>query len=303
MKHLTRRHGFTLIELLVVIGIILVLTTIILTGIKHVTNLTIRHETQAELKVCEDLLREYRNINGLKNIEAPAASIVGTPPRMKLPSPNWISGEYPLPMFVDSADATEIILPEQSSTLATLAFAGSSTQAPPTSGSAGDFSDQSDFSNPRWVSNAIRWTQGVMFILLKDPKNRALVSALPSKRILETPPSYKSNTGVTNGGAQTPYTIDAAVPLDGFGNPIIFVPRGGMHVWMKLGTGTSPGTGGLQEYVVRTSGTYRVNAGPLPPVGANDRPFFASAGQDGYFTDLKMAGDKAIDNLYSFQEQ
>jgi hypothetical protein len=63
-----------------------------------------------------------------------------------------------------------------------------------------------------------------MFILLKDPKNRALISKLPPEQIFETPPPCKDNDGKVIGGTQPPYTIDAAVPLDVWGAPILFVP-------------------------------------------------------------------------------
>ena len=60
------------------------------------------------------------------------------------------------------------------------------------------------------------------------------------------------------------------------------------------------GTGVRGEYVVRTSGTYDTRR-PLPPVGPNDRPFFASAGPDWYFSDLSKRTDSAQDNVYSFR--
>jgi len=69
-----------------------------------------------------------------------------------------------------------------------------------------------------------------------------------------------------------------------------------MHVFMN-----DPSAGSVTEYVIRSSGMYKLGA--LPPLSANDHPFFASAGQDGFFTDPANASDYAIDNLYSFQDQ
>src|SRR5258708_663037 len=133
-----------------------------------------------------------------------------------------------------------------------------------------------------------------MWSRLKDPKNRALMSKIPPNRLLESPPWV--------GAVMSPpkYTIDGAVPLDGWGNPIIFVPRGGIHVLMLPPVGTT-----LQEFIVRSSGVYSL---PAPPSGKNDRPFFASSGPDGYFNDLDTRPqtkrvDRAIDNMYSFGEQ
>ncbi len=118
------------------------------------------------------------------------------------------------------------------------------------------------------------------------------------RRLLEGMPPPINKAGDVIGIAPPPYTIDAALPLDGWRDPIIFVPPGGIHVWMTP-TGDNANLG---EFVVRTSGTYPLSN--LPPVGPNDRPFFASAGQNGIFTNAFDRGeDFAIDNLYSFQEQ
>jgi prepilin-type N-terminal cleavage/methylation domain-containing protein len=301
LRHIARRRAFTLVELLVVIGIILVLIAIVVAGIRHTSYLAAKHETAAELKVCEDLLKEYQAINGMKNIEGPANTV--TPDRaLKLPNPTWLNHEYRLPIYIDPTPAlpNEVTGTQPQTALGIMDFKGS--PPPPTGGQgprpsdAGDMSDNSSGNNPRWVCNAVYNTQGIMFILLKDPKNRALVSALSSNRILETWAPF-----AVGGAKQPPFTIDAAVPLDAWGNPIIFVPRGGMHVVMDP---TSSGT--LEEYIIRTSGTYR-KIGVVPPVGPNDHPFFASAGPDNYFNNLlyqtaSMAKfDRSLDNIYSFQ--
>jgi prepilin-type N-terminal cleavage/methylation domain-containing protein len=288
------RPAFTLIELLVVIGIILVLIAIVVVGLRHVNNTAARHETVAEMKICTDVLKEYQSINGLKNID----SDPGAPATIQLP-PAWgsssatgplSSGSFQLPIFITAPSPTTEAKsgpPAQQSTLnyTDLVVGGAA-------GGLGDMGDKGGVAGPRWSANAIRWTQAVMYILLKDPKNRALVSAIPPKRILETPPSLTAGTPNPN-----PFTIDAAVPLDGWGNPIIFVPRGGMHIFMN--DPSNPGS--PVEYVVRSSGTYKLAA--LPPLSSNDHPFFASAGQDGFFTDPASSIDYGIDNLYSFQDQ
>ena len=296
------RSAFTLIELLVVIGIILVLIAIVVVGLRHVNSTAARHETEAELKVCTDVLKEYQAINGLKNIDADR---ITPAPTIQLPLPwqgtsatgQYASGQYNLPVFVDplppgNAEVTGI-QPQSTLLVADLTIGNS----------IGDMGDKGGVANPRWSANAVRWTQAVMYLLLKDPKNRALVAPLSPKRVLETPPSL--NAGSPN---PNPFTVDAAVPLDGWGNPIIFVPRGGMHVWMLDPTATSGSgsgsTSNVVEYVIRSSGMYKVGAA-LPPVSINDHPFFASAGQDGFFTDPANPAtiDYAIDNLYSFQQQ
>ena len=285
---LNRRTGFTLIELLVVIGIILVLIAIVVVGLRHVNNTAARHETEAEMKICTDVLKEYQAVNGLKNIDTDSSTVVAGN-NIQLPLPwqgtsatgTYASGQYKLPIFID-APAPGVTGVQPCSELLTSDIT--------VGGSIGDMGDKGGVANPRWSANAVRWTQAVMYILLKDPKNRALVEPLSPKRILETPPGLNPGTGNPN-----PFTIEAALPLDGWGNPIIFVPRGGMHVWISA-------SGSVQEYVIRSSGMYSVNTG-VPPVSTNDHPFFASAGQDGFFTDPANTSDFAMDNLYSFQAQ
>jgi len=288
-----------------VIGIILVLIAIVVAGIRHVSQQAGRHATEAQLKVCEGMLAEYKAVNGYKNIIGAFDSVVKSPFPIQLPRP-WITGQYATPMFVlppDYNKSWEETRGEQpQSALALADFKGSGSVASAYRAAGGDFGDATDFNNPRWVSNAIRWTQGVMFILLKDPKNRDLISKIPPEQILETPPPYKDTDGKVISADQPRYTIDAAVPLDAWGNPIIFVPPGGMHVLLKVDSGTD-----VKEYVVRTSGTYQyAPTNQVPPLGPNDRPFFASPGPDGYFADLTKPGkpaDRSSDNVYSFMGQ
>ena len=299
-----RRRGFTLVELLVVIGIIVVLIAIIVMGVRHTTSLAARHETEAELKVCVDLLREYQSINGMKNIAGPAGSVNRNMP-LNLPYPPWLNHSYNLPIYVDEPDGStvEVTGPtnQPQSVLGFLELAG--TPPPPQGGGGlrsmdiGDMSDKTYGSCPRWGCTAVYNTQGIMYLLLKNPKNRAIVEGMPPKRILETWAPF-----TLGGTAQKPFTIDAAVLLDGWGNPIVFVPRGGIHVWVD-----PPNTGKVTEYIVRSSGTYPVANGYPPPLSPLDRPFFASAGPDGYFADLNPTQankkDRSSDNLYSFQAQ
>lgn len=156
-----------------------------------------------------------------------------------------------------------------------------------------DMSDRT-IKSARYESPAVQKTQQVMRVLLRMPKNRSAVASLPTKRILEAEPAANGNT--------VPPDIGQAVILDGWGNPIIFVPRGGLHVMIDNGSGA-------QEYVVRTTGTYPYTGSDASfyqkyPLSPADRPFFASAGQDGKFgadpNNPKAA--YGADNVYSFQD-
>ena len=301
LESVARRRGFTLVELLVVIGIIVVLVALVVMGVRHTSQLAARHETEVELKVCEDLLKEYQAVNGMKNLEGPASTVTPTY-ALNLPA-NWLNHSYKLPIYLDA-----IGVPEVTGTQPETAFGLEDLRgAPPTNNTGrlrsidvGDMSEKDNGNNPRYGARAVYNTQGVMFLLLKDPRNRAVVSAIPSKRILETwAPFYPGDK------AQAPFTVDAAVLLDGWENPIIYVPRGGIHVWMNIkGTGSDT-PWDYKEYIVRSSGTYE--KGKEPAVTRNDRPFFDSAGPDGYFADLNpdpgKRTDRSLDNVYSFQSQ
>ncbi|MDB5174362.1 MAG: hypothetical protein JWP03_1687 [Phycisphaerales bacterium] len=119
--------------------------------------------------------------------------------------------------------------------------------------------------------NAVLYTRNIMGTLTRIPRNGQMISQLPAKSLL-----------TDASGAP----ISPPVLLDGWKNPILFVPASGLVV--NLMVNNTP-----TVYTVRTSGVYPGNP-PTPSITTNDRPFFASAGADGNFTN----GD---DNIYSFQ--
>jgi hypothetical protein len=92
-------------------------------------------------------------------------------------------------------------------------------------------------------------------------------------------------------------TTDATVPVlvDGWGNPIIFVPGGVLGSGAALSAGPTPPAG----YPIHGSGAIASNPGSnglsIQARSPDGRPFWASAGPDGDFS----AGD---DNMYSFEK-
>lgn len=276
-----RRAGFTLIELMVVIGIILLLVSIVTFGFRHVQAQAARHETFAEMNICEGMLKEYGSVSGMANItDPPPPPPSPTPPKISPPLDPTVS--YQVPIYLDAGIASgwgirpTFLLPDDT--------AGTS--------SIGDYSTRGA-SDSRYTAPAVLRTQAIMFILLRDPKNRTMLAAIPARRLMEGLPDPTTNINSS-------IPIDYSMILDAWGNPIIFVPKGGMVVWMN-----QSGIGSY--YMIRSSGAYICQADGtfkniLPSSAVNDQPFFASAGQDGIFSDPAGKTDNGVDNIYSFQQ-
>lgn len=283
-----RRNGFTLIELLVVIGIIMVLVAMLTYGYRSLNKAAAGRETHAELKVCKGMLVEYEGRNGLAGIEF----FSNTSP-LQQPDPG-APPQTPrnFPVYVDPSPTLDP---------STFAWVGTAHTPPwpslqltdlETSGTGGTLTDMGDKStdpqnpSPRYYSVAVPATLDVMYVLMRIPANQTLAQAMQSKRVLEPIPPKGGPNPPANPVSQ------GVMLLDGWGNPIVFVPRGGIHVNVLR-----PNTSGQMVptlSVVRSTGTFDATAGD-PPMAGNERPFFASAGQDGDFTQ----GD---DNAYSFSE-
>ncbi len=114
-----------------------------------------------------------------------------------------------------------------------------------------------------------------------------------------------TNASTTGWVDETAYPHGAPLLLDGWGNPIIFVPASGLHVKLLNGQGsylsadppgvTSTSTNS-QEYIIVSPEGHVTNQGSSNPYcDRPGRPFFASAGPDGDFT-------KGDDNIYSFDQ-
>jgi prepilin-type N-terminal cleavage/methylation domain-containing protein len=294
------RRGFTLIELVIVIGIIMILMGLLVVGYRHINATAARRESVAELHVMRGMLQDYENHAGLAGIEFAAAQANDT----NAPSP----GKFPV--FIDPASTvipgSKVQWPIVRAPLTGSNGAPSDSTdisadgVPAQSSGAGDLyitingvvvtdmGDKADTGGPRYVSGAVLRTYDVMYVLMHLPSNRTTAQAIQSKRLLE-PPS-----------GSAPSTIDKGVVLlDGWGNPIIFVPRGGIHVYIQNPASTTTTPLPPNIYLVRSTGTTLVTPSgtliPDPPMTGAERPFFASAGQDGDFT-------QGEDNIYSFQD-
>jgi prepilin-type N-terminal cleavage/methylation domain-containing protein len=126
---------------------------------------------------------------------------------------------------------------------------------------------------------AVRRTQDVIARLSQVPKNKTAIGQIPGKRLLGRPASpyaadpNKVALDTTGKNLPTP-----PVPVDGWRNPILFVPSGGIE---GVNVGAKP------------DGTY--DAPNQTITAPSNRPFWASAGPDGDFT-------KGDDNIYSFSK-
>jgi hypothetical protein len=139
---------------------------------------------------------------------------------------------------------------------------------------------------------AVARTARVMGRLLGVSANQTSMSQLSTSAQMTVADDPSNNTGA-GGQPAGPHEDESTMPLlvDGWGNPIIFVPKGGLS-----GVGVTDPTGGNPSQL-------RTVASP------NNRPFWASAGPDGSFgvlpgkdgtygtADDEPAGE---DNLYSF---
>jgi len=124
--------------------------------------------------------------------------------------------------------------------------------------------------------DAIEDTRLVMVQLLRVPANQSTMAKLPSQAVLGA--KDPTDTRPDNQKPATP------VPLDAWGNPVIFVPASGLN------------------------GIDLSNSANQTIRSPDGRAFFASAGPDGIFTDpdhtdISQNGYKAFgdDNVYSFQ--
>lgn len=271
------RKGFTLVEILVVIGIIMILTALLAAGYRHLHRVAARATTFAQFHVCRALLQEYENHGGLTGIEAYST----TPP-----DPNAPLGKHvQFPVYVDPASALD-------SSTASMVYGGSASPngafwpyvgprdlANETGTASENTSDMSKTGLARYRSAGVLRTCDVMYVLMRVPANHTAVQSLPPKLVLEAQPGFSPNS-----------IDDGPVLLDGWGNPIVFVPRGGIYF-----TSNQAGPNGITTvaYLVRSTGVLRFS-GTNPPMTGNEVPFWASAGEDGDF----IQGD---DNLYSFE--
>jgi type II secretory pathway pseudopilin PulG len=137
--------------------------------------------------------------------------------------------------------------------------------------------------------NATALTQAVMALLRAVPNNASWLAGLPSNQVWMP----KIPEEVPTGSPRIPLVLDA------WGNPIIYVPPGGL-----AGVTVS---GNVKSRIADTNANVTIS--PQATVQSRDlKGFWASAGPDGFFTDpdpTKTLDERepfGDDNVYSFDQ-
>jgi prepilin-type N-terminal cleavage/methylation domain-containing protein len=285
---LRHRKGFTMLEMLVVIGVILLLVTIAVAAYSKMVNAMAVKATATNLENCRSMLAEFEQVTPMTGMGYFSGQ----------PDPNFpYLGGY----FYNAADVKAGVTLDKTSPIdaADPSFAGVVTppnrdQAPTRYPATTDGNQvmppymPATTSSPKPQTNAVYNTACVMMYLARVPNIGAELKKLPSKSFLLDP---NGNPIVLNNAGQS---SPAPVMVDGWGNPIIFVPANGLKVFLTQGNSPKYVYGATPaNFVVRTSGTYDIKN--LPPLKQTDRPFWAAAGPDANFA----TGD---DNVYSFKQ-
>jgi prepilin-type N-terminal cleavage/methylation domain-containing protein len=235
------RKGFTLLELIVVIAIITVLGGITLLGVRHIMGNMKETETRAALQAAFHLYKVVW-INGNA---APGFWYE-----------NGVAGVYARPNYPPPYGAFWKLISCDRPTYTTL----------------------DDLSNPDLADDLMANTIVAYAHMEQFPECRKAIGALPANRIREysLPYSFTFTNPITAATTTTTGTLTAHVPLDAWGNPILFVPASGY----TRGPGNPIMTSlGLKPYDPAQWPPAQFLLPQWPPKAAE--LFFISAGPDG----------------------
>lgn len=245
MRH--RKRGFSLLELLIVIGVMMVLMGMAVISYNLISRSVASRQTRTTLENLKAMLDEL-------NAEA---------------------GPDALPSYSDTTPAPNTV------PIPVIGYGITSTDVQDWS-----ISDvTSGTSNNDRYGNIVNHTAAAMATLMRSTKNKEAVAQIPAKLILRDASNNALGptvTFITTADATVGTPVPAGpVLLDGWGNPIIYVPAGGINVYIT--NGSTP-----------TQITIKSRDG---------RPFFASAGPDGDFgartNSSNTAPTHGDDNVYS----
>jgi len=251
-----------MIELMVAIGILIILVGILMFGIKQITGTSKASETRVALENCRGMLSDLDATAKLGSRNAPI---------------QWYQpSQAPGPATpVDLANVTD---PDIDFWHMPGKFTGPPDHGLPIFAPTSVKDGETARTKDPYILNTAR----AMSKIMSMTANRTKVQNLPPNRLFKLP----SNPAV---GANKVDESQYPIVLDGWGNPILFVPASGMRD-VKLNGVTN--NNGMR---LVTSSKLRDNSANDWANQAVDRPFFASAGPDGDFS----TGD---DNIYSFEQ-
>jgi prepilin-type N-terminal cleavage/methylation domain-containing protein len=153
-------------------------------------------------------------------------------------------------------------------------------------------------------------TAFVMYAIESLPENQKIIASLPQNKVQNVVINIVSSSA----GLSPPVTVSVPLVLDGYGNPIVFVPGGGLGtttatvspagspnalVWLD---GVNAGIITTTGPITNTSTPYNLTSNLYVPTKLTlaNQPFFVSAGPDGDLSNSTRS-DKTDDNIYSFK--
>ena len=299
MRSRSDRKAFTLIELLVVIAILALLITIVAYGMNRVINHSKVSATRVTLANLRSMVTEF---------EVTAKGLT------RQPGGIWYKDNRYPPNPGDQLLAGENIWQDGNPSDGVLG--GSNLVEPDAALAPGDVRKEANESltsaggkpNQRYMSDGMANTQAVMGLLRQAPANKTTLAQLPQSQLIEEVPTAISDA-LGNGNppklnqSQGTRRLDPPLVLDAWGNPIMFVPAGGLcgdgagaaspnSMWL----GGAAGSTGALEVIAQTQTNQVFGANQRGPIKSPDgRPFWCSAGPDGNFC-------TADDNIYSFEQ-
>ncbi len=295
MRHPTAaKRAFTMVEMLVVISIIVLLVALGLLAYAHIDRATVMRATRADLQIAQGFLDEYNAGPGISQLGLGNSALDPTFP--------YKGGDFPSPTLPNNNAPIGGTTADAQTNVWTGNVSLSGDQripSPNTAGPSGEITVAWDTAyNPATdtTHNAVYNTGQVMVFLMRLPAVAQTVSKIPSTKLLTFPSAGGKTQLFFTAGANG--NLSSPILLDGWGNPIIFVPAGGLVTKVS-------GTPNGAPVLVRSSGTIVLTGGLTakspPPLKDNDHPFWASAGPDGdfYGGNNTNGGD---DNIYSFQQ-
>lgn len=267
------------------VAIIIVLVGIVAYGLSKVTGGAKTNATATTMSVMKSMLAEF---------EVATKGLTRQPPYMYNTAGGagtWTPPADPIDIWRDGNVADDVNEPD------------------PAKADRGQISREG--GEARYTMPMIGNTQLVMGLLLQAPGNKKVIEQTSPAQMMEELPTGLTDVKITirsaTGSSNEPYTSAAAnrtpsppILLDGWGNPIIFVPGGGMYdvVAGDVTRGMVKGTNGPED--------------PGPVRSPDGRPFFASAGPDGILSYVDQNGNGTFDpgvdvaggddNIYSFDQ-